>query len=223
MADSGLISTISLLAVMGALFYENVLSRKARARRSVQQAPKHLRDRSHQEVHVTGVVHARGQLLRAPVSGRPCLAYELQVDLEEKSTWTRVVERSEAVDFVVAAATGEVLVDTTEPIVVFALEWDRRGSTSWYEKIDEGAQRAVEELLSSKGVTLNTWTGDRVFRYREGVLEEGETVSVRGIAIRVVDERAQPIAPRTLPSALVLRGTVDTPLIISDAPKAIVE
>jgi hypothetical protein len=172
------------------------------------------------EIRITGRVQARGELLRAPVSGRSCVAYQLEVEVEEGENWKTVIDTSAARAFLVNDATGEARVELDGPVVL-ALERDRRGATGFFDDIDEAARLSVERLLESKGVSLKLWLGmRRNFRYKEGVLEEGEIVSIGGVAVREVDERAQPVAPRSLPTALVLRGTVDSPLLISDAPES---
>ena len=69
---------------------------------------------------------------------------------------------------------------------------------------------------------LTTWfpRADRRFRYREGVLEEGEVVSVLGHAVREVRPDGERATSRSPPQRLVLRGNGPEPLRISDETRS---
>jgi hypothetical protein len=152
------------------------------------------------------------------VSGRPCLAYQVVIEVREGPYWRKALELCDVRPFTVADDSGHALVETTGPVVL-ALERDRRGSTAWTDGMDPASRQAVFSLLSSSGVSTTTLSEkERKVRYREGVLEEGETVSVAGVAARELNLQAQPTSPRALPVSLVLRGKGEASLLISDDP-----
>jgi hypothetical protein len=75
----------------------------------------------------------------------------------------------------------------------------------------------VLALLHAQGLKTETWLGlPRRFRYREGTLHEGEWVTVRGQAVQEPDAAGERRSPREPPTVLVLRGSAQAPLVISD-------
>jgi hypothetical protein len=76
-------------------------------------------------------------------------------------------------------------------------------------------------FLESQGFKATNWMGRwGPFFYAEGVLEEGESVSVGGGSAHEVDPLGERTGPRSPPERLVLRGSQAQPLLISDARAA---
>jgi hypothetical protein len=209
------------VVALGVVVYRTFFTPEARAKRALGGRPRALIGKSQGgEVHLVGRAHARGELLTAPVSRRPCLAYQLAIDVHRGRSWSRALDLADVRPFRVTDDTGEALVETATPTVL-ALEYDRSGSTGFFEDIDEASLNIIKDLLEANGIETVTWIGTaKNLRYREGVLEEGETVSVGGAAARELDLKASPSGPRSLPVSFVVRGTGAVPLIISDDPEA---
>jgi hypothetical protein len=210
------------LLALGALglaraVYTEFFSRDARTARTLADRPRtSIRDGADGLVRVTGRVRRHGELLRAPISGRPCIAYQLLVE-NDKDGWGKLLELRDARPFVIADETGEALVDTTAGPFHLALNSDERGGTGLLDRIGEAQRQA---LMSVGAFESPGRTGGKR-RYREGILREGETVAVGGRGVREVSAEATSVNPREPPRWLVLRGTADDPLLISDSLDAI--
>jgi hypothetical protein len=198
--------------------YTELWGRDARTTRALSERPRtSIRDGADGIVRVTGRVRRRGELLKAPVSGRPCVAFQLLVEHHSGDGWGKLLELRDARPFVIADETGEALVDTAAGPFHLALNSDERGGTGLFDRIGEAQLQALMSVgaFESPGRTR----GKR--RYREGILREGETVAVGGRGVREVSAEAPSINPREPPQWLVLRGTADEPLLISDSLDAI--
>ncbi len=120
----------------------------------------------------------------------------------------------------VADESGEARVDTSGPFDL-ALVHDRHGGSGGRYP---GKHCDLGLLLEAAGVKPTNWLGRwRGFRYLEGVLEEGELVSVGGGSAWEVDPTGDKPDPRAPPERVVLRGTQTLPLLISDERAALRE
>jgi hypothetical protein len=159
---------------------------------------------------VKGLARKKDQVLTAPISGRPCLAYQIAVDEDQRlEAWQPLVRLTDAHPFLVDDGTGQVLVEPDRNLVL-ALDRDRTGQAPVF-RIFSGDSEEIDRLvdfLRGRGIATEGWDGGRKrLRFSEGVLEDGEEVSVGGM---VVD------ASR----GLVLRGTSVVPILVSDRPDA---
>jgi hypothetical protein len=167
-------------------------------------------------LRLTGQVRSRGDLLRGPITRRPCVAFHLVVEQLRERGWVRIMELADARPFRLADDSGEALVDTANGPFALALFPDRRGP----KRGEADAEQAMRSLLESAGFDP---TGDEpgislfpTVRYREGVLSEGRRTSVGGVGAIEVTPDGERGASREAPQRLVLRGTADQPLLISD-------
>lgn len=193
---------------------------EARAKRALAARPRALiGEGTGGKVHVVGRVRARGELLHAPVSGRSCVAYQLFVTVGEGDD-RNFVDVSEVRPFTVIDETGEAVVETGAATAIVSLETDREGLNSSSDGMTDATHRYLLRLIESRGIDPTTlFNHIKLIRYREGILEEGETVSVGGLASRDLDLHAQSAAPRALPTSVVIRGTSADPLVITDDPE----
>jgi len=196
-------------------------SRRRRVERALVARPRALVHDAHGTTRLTGRVRRIGELLCAPLSGRPCVAYEVVVQELGRSSgpgvpaW-RSVERSDAHPFLVADESGEARIDTSGPYLM-SLSYDHSGNTGGFDKFPD-KHPALATFLLSLAVVPTNWLGRwRRFRYAEGVLEEGELVSVSADSVLEVDPMGERADLRSPPRRLVLRGTEARPLLISDA------
>src|SRR4051812_15920388 len=94
--------TLAALGLFGAfaiarVVYTDFLSREARVRRALARRPRaSIAVAPDGPVRVTGRVHGQGDLLRAPVTQRPCVAYQLIIEGDEDGAWGSVFELEDA-------------------------------------------------------------------------------------------------------------------------------
>jgi len=163
-------------------------------------------------LRVAGRLQVRGDLLTAPVSGRPCVAFQLRV--EEFKTqnriagWHTLLDLQDARSFGLSDETGDALVDAGTPFLL-ALVLDVKGGTGWPDAVDAAQMATVDTLIGRKP------KDQRRLRFAEGVLNEGDLVSVAGSGDRTLNPTERSL--RDPPMWLVLRGTDEEPLWISSA------
>ena len=217
---SGVVVALVVFASFGLarLGYRGFLSREARVRRALARRPRARIDAaSGTKLRVTGRVRQRGEPLIAPVSGRPCVAFQLFVEERNGRRWIDLLELRDAQSFIVADDTGEAFVDTSGPFAL-ALVPDQQGAMGWFDRITPAQLQALRSTLGSRATT---WYGGwKRLRFKEGTLENDDWVSVGGSGEREQSPDGQS-SLREPPERLVLRGTADEPLLISDSLDAI--
>lgn len=175
-------------------------------------------------VRVTGTLHEGAELLRAPLSGRSCVGYWVQVQVRRSANrslhWANLIDQREAVDFVVEDGSGSAIVQTRD--VELAIELDHHQTSGTFDD----ATPVEESFLRRHGHGSTGLFGfNKALRYREAVLEPGETVVVVGRA-RWEDDPAPGAVQGTgyrqgtRATRLVLEASRRMPLRISDDPKA---
>jgi hypothetical protein len=189
-------------------------TRSSRINRALAARPRALVHDAHGTVRLTGRVRRIGDLLRAPLSGRPCVAYEVVVDAPDGGRWCRPVELREARQFLVVDESGEARIDTSGPFLM-SLRYLRKGNTNMFS-LYPGVHEELASLLSKEGIVSTSWFGRwKRFRYGEAVLEEGGLVSVSAGSVVEVDPTGERVNQRSPPERVVLRGTQALPLLIS--------
>lgn len=215
---AGLIVVVVLILLVGqVVYYDCERSASDRVREALASAPQRsVRELAGGTVRVTGVAKATAGLLRAPVSQRPCLAYRLEVDVLEGNLWAPALTLRDACPFLVSEASGQILV-APEGQLECALREDHEGDTR-VGALDRADRAHLYAVLSAAQIPIRTrWLGlEHEFRFREGVLADGEMVAVRGCVTRAVHPDGERQTPRDPPTALVLRGSSREPLLIGD-------
>ncbi len=130
-------------------------------------------------VRLEGKVEYAGEPLVAPLSGRACAHYEAGVELPTRSgAFRRTLVASKSQPFYLMDESGRALVDASRALVDVVL--DHRWNAS---DLDAERRFELEQFLYSTGQDgLRHLQAARRLRYVEGAIEEGETVSVVGIA-----------------------------------------
>jgi hypothetical protein len=202
--------------------YADFLSREARVKRALARRPRVSIARAPDGVvRVTGRVRAGGDLLRGPVTQRPCVAYHLVIEGDEQGNWGSVLELEDARPFTLIDQTGEAFIDVAGRSFLLALVVDKSGWTRSGADLDAPSQ-AVRSLLESANVALDgMFDGPRRFRYREAALREGRRVAVGGQGTREVTPDGARASVREPPQRYVVRGSAEQPLLISDLREAL--
>ena len=145
--------------------------------------------------------------------------YYVAIVEEKRSTgrssyWKTIITESEGVPFVLEDPTGRAIVDPNNAQV--ALDFDGKSSSGSFHD----ATLVQEAFLAKYGKKSSGWVFNKSLRYREAMIEIGETVAVLGSGVREPDPDAPPEdayrgAPRT---QLRLTSSAQFPLVISDDP-----
>jgi hypothetical protein len=174
---------------------------------------------------VTGQVRPHGELLRAPLSGRPCVAFHVLVQEWHYfnsdtafSGWNVLLDLRDICPFSVADESGEATVDTTGPTELL-LDVDKRGSTRRRDPENRAQRERLTRLLESRGLSTKGSFGlSKKIMYEEAILTAGQQILVGGLGVREVSPDGERSGPRELPERVVLRGTAEEPLQICDSP-----
>lgn len=162
---------------------------------------------------IVGTVRALSEPLRAPLSGRRCVCYEMRVAKHDSMT-PAIIREVEGEDFLVEDETGRALVRFrgSEVILSFGM---RRKSDLLRDPTPEMV--AFLERYGYEG-RIYHWT----YFYNESVIEEGDEVAVYGAGAREPDPDPG-AAPgyRQTGTRVVLGATRRRPLLISDDRDAI--
>ena len=160
---------------------------------------------------IVGTARSAGATLEAPLSGRTCLAYFVQVEGLERAqkgrdAWKGIIKVLGGVPFAIDDGTGRALVDPQDAEIT--LELDAAA------EVGETNARAVA-FFHRQGKVIPRGR----LRYREGVIEEGERVAVLGAGVREPDPDAAPTSYRgEQPTRLVVASSPKHRVVISDRP-----
>lgn len=162
----------------------------------------------------TGVVEAfGGGTINAPISGKPCVLFQLAVFRTsggQGTTSGKVFEDRGGTPFVVRDDSGRAVVDpSTARVVVEPTETKSIGDAD-----------ALEAYLAGKGFSTSWFLSPAVL-YREVLIEVGETVHVFGAGTREPDPDGAPDGYRgAMPTRLRVADSPQHRLVISDDPRA---
>ena len=170
-----------------------------------------------QWVRISGRLAYEETTLQAPFSERECAAFHVNVTPRDRMA-REAIDQHESVPFRLVDESGEAYVDVVLPTLI--LMSDRRYASA----ILNDPPVRLEIFLAKHGQKVTNWVGlNESLKYREGILEDGEEVTVYGQAFweRNPDRQAGHLKGyRRLAKRLVIRGTDDNPILISDDPSA---
>jgi len=162
-----------------------------------------------QMVRVVGrVVADPGEMTTAPVSGRPSVAWRLQLTAPWTMGRDSVVERDDSRAFAIDDGTGRAHIMGSFKIWALATRAEGEGSV---DDMPPSLPAWLDENYSS-----DEWRALRKLRWQETRVEPGDTVCVVGIARVVVDQEGDAATYRDMPRRVELVGSDDAPLSISD-------
>lgn len=209
-----------LVAGVGRMVYVDAMEHQAHVRQRLARRPRvSIAEAQEGIVRWTGRAHLLGEPLTAPASHRPCVAYQLTISLpRDEGGWKEVLELADSRPFVLADETGHGVVDPKAGPFAVSIVPDRKASTSPFQQDSEEVKRA-RALLRSENIDEQTFFGDnKPIRFSEAVLSAGAEVSVGGHCMRDIAPDGERAGYREPPKRLVLRGTTEEPLLISNWP-----
>lgn len=168
-------------------------------------------------VRLVGTVKLLGEPNLAPLSQRPCTYYDVIVTDGSFASGRQLVHQATGFVFLLVDETGSarVTVESAEVQVVRDVLLQSGGTTQ--------ANRRMEGLLARHGIRSRTFFGHRHFRYEEGVLKEGDRVTVMGLGRWEPDPHASTddgIYRNSTQAKRLVILPIDstTPLVVSNEP-----
>jgi len=165
---------------------------------------------------VSGKVELTGSPLIAPLSGRRCAYYHVLVEqlvsTGKSSHWKKLIEEEVAGPFGIRDGSSCARVEGTN--VISYIVDDRKYNSGFMEDATEVLVRYLEK----HGHKSENFMGfNKRLRFREGLLEEGETIAVMGTAYRehpAIDQWSDDFG-----KVLVFRSSKESPVYLSDDPE----
>jgi len=170
----------SVLFVVGAVAFGWYFAEDQKIRRRIRSAPrvKIAEARDGMEVRLVGTIRP-GHTLSSPLSHRLGVYYRATIEEYRSSgksgSWYLIADEEQFVDFSLADETGEVLVRMVHPRVSVVNDTHSRSGT-----FDDATPAEESFLQRHGGCSLGLFGLNRTLRYKEGVFEPGEQVSVVG-------------------------------------------
>ena len=212
-----IVLAIAVVAMIGFLSWW--FSADERARRAMRSVPHRAIGEviEGEKVRIVGPAEIEAPL-SAPLSGRPCAVWRVVVEERvrsgKSSYWRTLVDESEGAEFRILDGTGTAIVSPVHFQAV--LDRDMKASSGFLN--DAGPE--LEEFLTARGHSSKGWVFNKTMRFREGVLEPGESVCVMGVGRWEADPEEQAVADgyRTAsqPKRLIVDAPADGPLLLSD-------
>lgn len=177
---------IAVAVILGLIIYNFYFSREAVVKRRIRSAPSgKLSELLEGEVaRISGTVEYIGKTLDAPLSGRKCIYFHVHVEQQhsngKSSHWSDLVQEEEAGDVVIRDGNDYAIIQTT--MLKTYLIQDRQYNSGFLND----ASPVLREYLSGHGIDPENFLGlNKTIRYKEGILEKGETVQVAGRVRRI--------------------------------------
>lgn len=159
-------------------------------------------------IKIVGKAEAAGELLKAPLSGRPCVAYAINVERYyqngKNSFWKSVFKEKKLGDFVITQGMKVAFLNKVHIENYFVED-----SIKTFDK-EPLLPADLLEYLKTKGLELKNWQ----IRIKEGVILEKEEVAASGQGYWAVAEDLN--LPSNYWRVLELRSYARNPVYFSD-------
>jgi hypothetical protein len=200
------------VAIVGASVWLNPARRIKRALRAAPTVP--IGKLSEGDLgRIVGKARVLDDQLVAPLTGRACVYYIARVQQEDSDDdWKTIIEEEQGVTFVVDDGSGRAIVDPRGGDL--ALDFDARSRSGTFHDPDE----REAAFLAKYGVKSHGLIFNKRLRYREAVIEIGETVAVLGAGVREPDPTAAPGGYRDAQPTRLRLAPGRYPLLVSDDP-----
>lgn len=161
-------------------------------------------------VKVAGRVDVGHNPLEAPITGRPCAAWS--VELQDGSSFTSLLVEVRAQDFVLRDGSGRTaLVRADKAGIVFESDM-----AVWQRTVTERMRVFLARHHVPIGGVFGGVYGGGPLRYIEGVIEAGEEITAVGTARLELDASGDNVSYREPPMRVVLDAAPRAPLWILD-------
>ncbi len=216
--------TIFLLLLVGVgafAFYSYYNSESARTKRALRKTPRRtIADFSEREAgKVVGTLSYLGEPLRSPLTGRTCAYYEILVEKyhsgsgNTSGSWHTMIKESQGQDFSLEDQSGYAIVNPVGASLAITIDSHTRSGT-----FDDPTD-LERNFLNSHGRDGKAWVFNKKIRYKEGILEAGESVAVLGRGTKEPDPsgvQKQAGYREAPPMRLRFGSSSKRPLMISD-------
>ncbi len=159
-------------------------------------------------VKISGVIIAPDELLTAPISGKKCVAYQLEVCQVVSGSYgdvdAEIIRDEKSLPFYIEEKGHQVKIPGRYQEI--SLHKEIREESDWLN----GPSAELTKILKKHGKKTSNFLGlTKRFIFKEGVLEVGEKIVVvgKGYWFKPTHEG---------PSVLVMEGSLEEPLLISD-------
>jgi len=191
-------------------------------RRTLRKTPtKRIQELRDDELgKVVGRARGLSETLESPLTYRRCV-YFIAVVEEHRSSgkssyWKTIIRETRGVPFMLEDDSGRAIIDATAARV--SLDFDGKSQSGTFDD----PTPAEQAFLARHGQKGQGWIFNKGLRYREAVIEDGETIAVLGAGTREPDPDAPPTEAYRgdVPTRLRLTSSRKYPLVISDDPSA---
>ncbi|MBK3518212.1 hypothetical protein [Carboxylicivirga marina] len=172
-----IIITVIVVIFILAIFF----SKKAIIKRKLKKAElkKLSQFRNGDTAKIVGQVELVDQALTAPLSGRKCAYYYAHVEQEvssgKNSRWKTLIEEEVSGEYLIRDG-SECAYISSKHVKSYIVQ-DRKFRSGFMND----ASQALERYLNNKGYESENMLGfNKTLRYKEGILEAGETIAVFG-------------------------------------------
>lgn len=169
-------------------------------------------------VRIKGRIMYLGKTIYAPASGRKCVYCHIIIEKEGYSKnggkrWYEIIDDEIAGEVVIYDGKNYAFIETS--LVNSYIVQDKEYSSSTLKS----AKGKIEEFLKKHGHSMTDFFGfENSYKYKEGVLEEGETIAVIGKATWKTDLEVDFKIPA---KRILVLNAQEGPVHISDDPFAV--
>ena len=208
-----------VVVILGLTFY---YSKNAKIKRKLRKTPivPIYNFKQGQFGRIVGKAQAINHVLTAPISGRKCLYYKVEVQKKvssgKSSHWKTIITEELGTDFYIRQGIRNIAhVKTTH--IKSVLDVDAKYNSGFMKD----ANSHLEQFLKSHGHESTGYFGfNKALRYHEGVVDLNEEVAVAGTGFWMMPE--YPIQDLYNEQILFMQGTEQEPVYLSDNRKTTV-
>lgn len=209
----GVLILIVYLFVFYLIFYVYYYKKKAVLKRNMRKVPAcNIADVKDGKIaKIVGNAKLSEGLIVAPISGRPCIAFELIIEREKRSSKGRVkketmLEDENIVDFIIEQGDDKIMVISRYNELI--LRTDRK----FYGGFLNNPDQRLLNYLKLHNIPYSGRIGSSVLSFKEGILAPDEKLAVVG-TIQLNSYEHKDVNNKNIP---IIYGVKKNPLLISD-------
>ncbi|WP_298313812.1 hypothetical protein [uncultured Aquimarina sp.] len=213
---------IFLLGVIIFLIFSQIYSKKNRILRKLKEYPfkKIQLCKENEYIKIKGKAFPINEPFISPIGKSKCLYYKIQVEEKrsngKSSSWRTIIKEEKFQDFIIESQGDKAIVSTKIPKsakTVYLNQDIEYTSGTWNDP-----PNFLDQYLKSHGKDSTGLFGfNKSIRYREGVIEIGEKITILGTGNwKESDQNLD----RYSSKSLYISGDSENKLIITDDPKA---